>query len=56
MILEKNRDRTSMDKTPVGEMTKVEIDESEREVDPWRRWRCYFSYSTTQAEYRSLTT
>jgi hypothetical protein len=37
MILEKNRDRTSMDKTPVAEMTKVEIDESEREVDPWRR-------------------
>ena len=48
MILEKNRDRMSRNKTDVGEMTTAEIDENEKEGGPWRRWRCYFSYSTTK--------
>jgi hypothetical protein len=41
MILEKNLARASMDKMTVEGMTKVEIG-SEKKVDPWRRWRCYF--------------
>jgi hypothetical protein len=45
-ILDKNLARASMYKMAVGEMTKVEIG-SEKEVDPWRRWRCYFSYGTS---------
>lgn len=46
MILDKDLGRASMYKIAVGEMTKVEIG-SEKEVDPWRRWRCYFSYGTS---------